>query len=329
MSDDDIGKRSVRAIRRRGFNCLHNRPGRVIDDLPKDRVVTLEPGCRGGGYKELAPVCPLTATLARVSHGEHKWFREIELGVYFVVELVARAPHPGPCRVPALNHESGNNSVKNDIGVERPLAGLTRGGVGPLSLAGSKSDKILDGRRGVKTKESDRYVAVVCVQGRGMGVCSHALYCVSTCVRTRCGGDAPRCFSAFSARLCGDTGEDNVEIDRRTQRELNKLNHEAKRLWEEQREVLSHAQDLVRDASRTAGRYTTREVLPRAQETYRNAFESALAKLGKSAPQPKKSLSPLAYVLMAIGAIAVAALSWAAWQTLRADDDLWVEEDSE
>jgi len=123
--------------------------------------------------------------------------------------------------------------------------------------------------------------------------------------------------------------EDNVDIDRRTQRELNKLNHEARRLWEEQREVLSHAQDLVKDASRTAGRYTTREVLPRAQETYRSAFEGALARLGKSAPEPKKSLSPLAYVLMAIGAIAVAALSWAAWQTLRADDDLWVEEDSD
>jgi hypothetical protein len=32
---------------------------------------------------------------------------------------------------------------------------------------------------------------------------------------------------------------------------------------------------------------------------------------------------------MAVGAIAVAALSYAAWQTLRADEDLWVEEEAE
>lgn len=118
-----------------------------------------------------------------------------------------------------------------------------------------------------------------------------------------------------------------MDIDRKTQRELTKLNHEAQRLWEEQRDVLAHAQDLVRDASRTAGRYTAQEVLPKARASYRKAVSPLLDKL---VPQePKKSLSPIAYVLMAIGAIAVAALSWAAWQTLRADDDLWVEEDSE
>jgi hypothetical protein len=30
---------------------------------------------------------------------------------------------------------------------------------------------------------------------------------------------------------------------------------------------------------------------------------------------------------MAIGTIAVAVIGYAAWQTLRADDDLWVEEE--
>jgi hypothetical protein len=118
-----------------------------------------------------------------------------------------------------------------------------------------------------------------------------------------------------------------VDIDRKTQRELSKLNHEARRLWEEQRDVLAHAEDLVRDASRTAGRYTQQEVLPKARASYRKAVSPLLDRLAPA--EPKKSLSPIAYVLMAIGAIAVAALSWAAWQTLRADDDLWVEEDSE
>jgi hypothetical protein len=32
---------------------------------------------------------------------------------------------------------------------------------------------------------------------------------------------------------------------------------------------------------------------------------------------------------MAIGTIALAIVSYAAWQTLRADDDLWVEEDAD
>lgn len=118
-----------------------------------------------------------------------------------------------------------------------------------------------------------------------------------------------------------------MDIDRKTQRELTKLNHEAQRLWEEQRDVLAHAQDLVRDASRTAGRYTTQEVLPKARASYRRALTPLIEKL--QPVETKKPLSPVAYVLMAIGAIAVAALSWAAWQTLRADDDLWVEEESE
>jgi hypothetical protein len=42
----------------------------------------------------------------------------------------------------------------------------------------------------------------------------------------------------------------------------------------------------------------------------------------------KKSSNPFVFVLMAIGTIAVAVIGYAAWQTLRADDDLWVEEEA-
>jgi len=120
-----------------------------------------------------------------------------------------------------------------------------------------------------------------------------------------------------------------MEIDRKTQRELNRLNKEAHRLWEEQREVLSHARDVARDASRTAGNYTKREVLPKAQETYQSTIAPLLERVSGRPPQTKKSPNPLTYVLMAIGAIALAAITFAAWQTLRADDDLWVEEESD
>lgn len=122
-----------------------------------------------------------------------------------------------------------------------------------------------------------------------------------------------------------------MDFDRKTMRDINRLTHEAQRLWEEQREVLSHAKDVALDASRQAGDVARKELLPRARATYKNAIEPNLARIPwkKVAPMPKKSSNPLVYVLMAIGAIAVAAVSYAAWQTLRADDDLWVEEDAE
>ena len=42
--------------------------------------------------------------------------------------------------------------------------------------------------------------------------------------------------------------------------------------------------------------------------------------------QPKKA-SPLPWILIGVGVVAAAAVGYAVWQTLRADDDLWVEDD--
>jgi hypothetical protein len=122
-----------------------------------------------------------------------------------------------------------------------------------------------------------------------------------------------------------------MELNRKTQRELNRLSNETQRLWDEQRDVLAHAKDVARQASRQAGDIARREVLPRAQTTYRDTVEPFVSRISwkKAAPVPEKSSNPLVYVLMAIGAIAIAAISYAAWQTLRADDDLWVEEDDD
>lgn len=123
--------------------------------------------------------------------------------------------------------------------------------------------------------------------------------------------------------------ENTVDLDRKTQRELQQLSDEAQRLWEEQRDVLSHAKNVVKEASRHASDITKREVLPRAKTTYRENVEPLLHRVPwkKTPIVPEKSANPFVYVLMAIGAIALAAIGYAAWQTLRADDDLWVEED--
>lgn len=117
-------------------------------------------------------------------------------------------------------------------------------------------------------------------------------------------------------------------MDRKTQRELARLSHEAKRLWEEQRDVLSHAKNVARHASQSASDIAKRDLIPRAQETYRDTIEPTLSKIPwRPVAAPKKSSNPFVYVLMAVGTLALALVGYAAWQTLRADDDLWVEDE--
>ena len=41
---------------------------------------------------------------------------------------------------------------------------------------------------------------------------------------------------------------------------------------------------------------------------------------------PPKSSGPGRYILIGLAAVAVAGVAYAAWQTLRADDDLWIED---
>ena len=44
--------------------------------------------------------------------------------------------------------------------------------------------------------------------------------------------------------------------------------------------------------------------------------------------QPKPA-GPARYILIGIGVVAFAAVAYAAWQTLRADDDLWIEDEAD
>ena len=41
---------------------------------------------------------------------------------------------------------------------------------------------------------------------------------------------------------------------------------------------------------------------------------------------PKKSAGPGRYILIGLGVVATLGVAYAAWQTLRADDDLWIED---
>ncbi len=44
--------------------------------------------------------------------------------------------------------------------------------------------------------------------------------------------------------------------------------------------------------------------------------------------EPPKKANPLPWILVGVGVVAAAAVGYAVWQTLRADDDLWVEDEA-
>lgn len=65
---------------------------------------------------------------------------------------------------------------------------------------------------------------------------------------------------------------------------------------------------------------------PRVREVVRSAARSG-GKVVKIAPAPaKRGLGPGGFILIGLGVVAVAGVAYAAWQTLRADEDLWIED---
>jgi len=99
----------------------------------------------------------------------------------------------------------------------------------------------------------------------------------------------------------------------------------------------------ARDAASTARERFTDDVLPAISGTIGSALavlEAAknpqvrdvvrrVSKAGQRAgvvTMPKKSSGPGTYILIGLGVVALAGIAYAAWQTLRADDDLWIED---
>jgi len=66
---------------------------------------------------------------------------------------------------------------------------------------------------------------------------------------------------------------------------------------------------------------------PRVREVVRSAAKSGGKVVTKFQPAPaKKGLGPGGFILIGLGVVAVAGVAYAAWQTLRADEDLWIED---
>ena len=63
---------------------------------------------------------------------------------------------------------------------------------------------------------------------------------------------------------------------------------------------------------------------PRVREVVRKV--SRAGERAGVVTMPKKSHGPGRYILIGLGVVAAASVAYAAWQTLRADDDLWIED---
>jgi hypothetical protein len=99
---------------------------------------------------------------------------------------------------------------------------------------------------------------------------------------------------------------------------------------------------VARDVASTARERFTDDVLPAISGTIGSALavlEAAknpavrdvvrrVTKAGQKVGvvTPPKSAGPGRYIAIAVGVVALAGIAYAAWQTLRADDDLWIED---
>ncbi|TXK18893.1 hypothetical protein [Homoserinibacter sp. GY 40078] len=67
---------------------------------------------------------------------------------------------------------------------------------------------------------------------------------------------------------------------------------------------------------------------PRVRDVVRSAARSGSKTVAKFSPAPAKKTGPGpgTFILIGLGVVAAAGVAYAAWQTLRADEDLWIED---
>ncbi|MGH3689908.1 MAG: DNA helicase [Microbacterium sp.] len=158
-----------------------------------------------------------------------------------------------------------------------------------------------------------------------------------------------------------------MSLSRKRKKELRRLQNDANQLWENQQVLVGHAADVAREAGRQLGNINREQVVPVIQDTYNRrvapvvdrgvklgkhvvddkfvpivggvvgsaltAWDVANAKRHGVAVQvrkaaPQKSGPGLGSVIAIIlGAAAAVGVLYAAWQALRADDELWVADD--
>ncbi len=147
------------------------------------------------------------------------------------------------------------------------------------------------------------------------------------------------------------------------ERDLDLLRQHAEELWERQQHVFAEAAKVPREAGRQGAAYARDEVAARARDVAGAGAEftrsrllpavsstlatvaafgdrgvhealSGIGRLRAGVPVPavvipaKKGIGVGGWIGIAIGVIAAGAIGYAVWQTLRADDDLWIEDET-
>ena len=158
--------------------------------------------------------------------------------------------------------------------------------------------------------------------------------------------------------------ESIVSLSRKRKKELRRLQNDANKLWESQQVLVGQAANVAREAGRQLGKINSEQVVPVVQDAYNrkvapvvdqsvrfgkhvvddkvvpivggvvgsalSAWDIANAKRHGVAVTPaatKKGPGLGSVVAIVLGAAAAIGVLYAAWQALRADDELWVADD--
>lgn len=156
-----------------------------------------------------------------------------------------------------------------------------------------------------------------------------------------------------------------ISLSRKRKKELRKLQGHAADLWEAQQHLMGEAADVAREAGRQLGHFNREYVVPTVNAQYdarvrpvvdrgvkivndrivpvvgaaagtaisvldaANAKRLEIARGRGFVPEPpkKSGIGAGGIIAILLGVAAAVGIAYAAWQTLRADDELWVADD--
>ena len=147
--------------------------------------------------------------------------------------------------------------------------------------------------------------------------------------------------------------------------ELELLKQHAEELWERQQEVFATAASVAREAGLQGAVFAREEVAPRVRQAASTSADAVRTAYGRALPIASSTLATVAaigdqgvrqvlarlarargaaapvaavaakrgigvggWIGITVGVIAAGAVAYAVWQTLRADDDLWIEDEA-
>ncbi|OJX64080.1 MAG: hypothetical protein BGO95_02220 [Micrococcales bacterium 73-13] len=146
--------------------------------------------------------------------------------------------------------------------------------------------------------------------------------------------------------------------------DLELLRQHAEELWERQQEVFATAAHVAREAGQQGAAFARDEVAPRVRQAASTGASAVRSAYGRAVPVASSAIATAAaigdqgvrlvlarlararaaaaapvvaparrgigvggWIGITVGVLAAGAVAYAVWQTLRADDDLWIEDE--